>query len=79
VAGGKVEDNRKSVQGRAATAYLLARHRTQTFDDPGIGFEFSNRTFDAYMANLPPLRKQQLLQKALASTAEGEETRQAAT
>ena len=63
---------------RAATNYLLARHRNQPFDNPGIGFDFSNRTFDAYIAGLTPLRKQQLLQKALASAAEQPETMQAA-
>jgi hypothetical protein len=63
---------------RAATAHLLARHRNQPFDNPGIGFEFSTQRFNAYFASLTPLRKQQLLEKALAATAEQPETRQAA-
>jgi hypothetical protein len=63
---------------RAATAFLLARHRNQPFDNTGIGFEFSTRTFDAYFANLTPARKEQLLQKALAIAAEEPETRQTA-
>jgi hypothetical protein len=70
--------NEAAALERAATAYLLARHRNQPFDNPGIGFDFSNRTFDAYIANLTPLRKQQLLEKALATTAEQEEAQQAA-
>jgi hypothetical protein len=61
---------------RATSAYLLAQHRNQPFDYPGIGFEFSNRKFDAYLASLTPLRKQQLLEKA-AATAEQPETMQA--
>jgi len=70
--------NEAAALERAATAYLLAHHRNQPFDNTVIGFEFSNRTFQAYIANLTPLRKQQLLQKALANTAEEPETRQAA-
>ena len=70
--------NETAALERAATAYLLARHRNQPFDNTGFGFEFSNRTFDAYLANLTPLRKQQLLEKALASATEQEETVQAA-
>jgi hypothetical protein len=63
---------------RAATAYLLARHRNQPFDNPAIGFEFSNQRFDAHLAGLTPVRKQQLLQKALAATVEQPETMPAA-
>jgi len=70
--------NEPAALEQATTAYLLAKHRNQPFDYPGIGFEFSNRTFDAYIAGLTPLRKQQLLQKALANTAEQPETMQAA-
>jgi hypothetical protein len=50
---------------RAATAQLLARHRNQPFENTAIGFEFSSQRFDAYLASLTPLRKQQLLEKAL--------------
>jgi hypothetical protein len=54
---------------RAATVYLLAQHHSQPFDYPGIGFEFSNQTFATYLAGLTSLRKEELLQKALAETA----------
>ena len=64
--------NEAAALERAATAYLLARHRDQPFDNPAIGFEFSTRTFDAYMANLTSLRKQQLLEKALANAEEAQ-------
>jgi hypothetical protein len=57
--------NEAAALERAATAQLLARHRNQPFENTAIGFEFSNRTFDAYIANLTSLRKQQLLEKAL--------------
>jgi hypothetical protein len=68
--------NEAAALERAATAYLLARHRNQPFDNPGIGFEFSTQRFNAYLAGLTPSRKQQLLEKALASAAEREETMQ---
>jgi hypothetical protein len=63
---------------RATTAYLLARHRNQPFDNPGFGFEFSNQRFNAHLASLTPLRKQQLLEKALASNPDQPETMPAA-
>jgi hypothetical protein len=53
--------NETAALERAATACLLARHRNQPFDNTAIGFEFSNRAFDSYMANLTPLRRQQLI------------------
>ncbi len=70
--------NETAALERAATALLLARHRNQPFDNPGIGFEFSTQRFNAYLAGLNPARKEQLLQKALASGIEEPETTQAA-
>jgi hypothetical protein len=57
---------------QAAQAYLLAVHR----DLAALGFEFSTQRFNACHASLTPLRKQQLLPKAL--TAEPKETMPAA-
>ena len=57
--------NEAAALERAASAYLLARHRNQPFENTAIGFEFSSQRFDAYLASLNPLRKQQLLEKAL--------------
>jgi hypothetical protein len=50
----------------ATNAYLLARHRSQSFDLAAFGFDFSDRKFDAHLAALTPHRKEILLQKALA-------------
>ncbi len=55
---------------RAAEAYLLAKHRNQPFDLAQNGFEFSKPVFIDFLAGLPPVRRQQLLEKALASVAE---------
>jgi len=55
---------------RAAEAYLLAKHRNQPFDLAQNGFEFSKPVFIDFLAGLPPVRRQQLLQKALAGVAE---------
>jgi len=70
--------NEPAALEQATTAYLVAKHRNQPFDNPGIGFEFSSQRFNAHIASLTPLRKEQLLQKALASAAEQPETMQAA-
>jgi hypothetical protein len=50
---------------QAAQAYLLAAHRNQPFDLGALGFEFSNRQFESYLATLTAARKQELLQQAL--------------
>jgi hypothetical protein len=57
--------NEATALQRAATAYLLARHRNQPFDNPAIGFEFSTQQFEKFLATLTPARKQQMLQEAL--------------
>jgi len=49
---------------RATSAYLVARHRNQPFEHPGIGFDFSSQAFNTYIVGLTPLRKEQLLPKA---------------
>jgi hypothetical protein len=50
---------------RAAKAALIAKQRNQTFDLAANGFEFSNERFAAYMAQLTPAAKQNLLKEAL--------------
>jgi hypothetical protein len=70
--------NEAAALERAAAAHLLAKHRNQPFDNPGIGFEFSTQRFETYLASLNPLRRDQLLQKALAEAPEQSETMQSA-
>jgi hypothetical protein len=53
----------------AAEAYLLAKHRNQPFDLAQIGFEFSKPLFLNFLAGLPPVRREELLQKALGRAA----------
>jgi hypothetical protein len=55
---------------RAAEACLLAQHRNQPFDLTANGFEFSKPVFDSYFARLTRVRKEELLQKALAEAVE---------
>ncbi len=70
--------NEAAALERAAAAHLLAKHRNQPFDNPGIGFEFSTQRFETYLAALTPQRREQLLQKALADSPEQPATGQAA-
>jgi hypothetical protein len=70
--------NQPAALERTASAYLVAQHRNQLFDNPGIGFEFSSRTFNAYIAGLTSLQKEQLVQRALANATEQPETMPAA-
>jgi hypothetical protein len=60
---------------RATVAYLLAKHRNQSFDLAALGFEFSTQRFDAHLATLAPARQQQILEDALKGVPE---TQQAA-
>jgi hypothetical protein len=53
----------------AAEAYLLAKHRNQPFELAQNGFEFSKQVFLNFLASLPPARREELLQKALAKAA----------
>ena len=55
---------------QAAAACLLAQHRNEPFDFAALGFEFSKERFESHLAKLTQAVKQQLLQKALADTAE---------
>jgi len=54
---------------RAAEAYLLAKHRNQPFDLAQNGFEFSKPYFVNFLAGLTPVRREELLQKALGRAA----------
>ncbi len=63
---------------RASQAFLLAKHQHQPCNLAALGFEFSTRQFNAFLAKLPPEDKQNLLKDALAELAQSAETMQMA-
>jgi hypothetical protein len=63
----------------AAKAALLARHRNQPLTDiPGLGFDFSNKRYEAFMSSLTHTQRAKFLQEALADTAQQPQTMQTA-
>ena len=54
----------------AAQAALVAQHQNQPFNLTELGFDFSTQRFSSYMARLTPAMKQNLLNEALAHTAQ---------
>jgi hypothetical protein len=63
----------------AAKADLLARHRHQPLTEvPGVGFDFSNKRYEAFMSSLNQTQRAKFLQDALAEAAEAPRTMETA-
>ena len=62
----------------AAKVVFLGRHLNQNFLVPGLGFVFSRRRLDGYIANLAVSEKMQMLQEAIAEDAKTTKSQEAA-